>query len=121
MADIDLTFSGDLSPSATGDLLTCDGLAMANQRVLRRLLTNPGDYLWHPEYGAGLPARIGSTLDVGELTGLIRTQMYLEDAVAHDPEPEITLTPIANGVKAQIRYTLKATGQPAALGFTVTP
>ncbi len=121
MSDIDHTFSGDLSPSAAGDLLASDGLLMANQRILRRLLTNPGDYVWNPEYGAGLPARIGSTLDTGELTGLIRTQMELEAAVSHDPEPEITLTPIANGAKVQIRYTLKATGQPAALGFTVSP
>lgn len=121
MADLDHTFSGDLSPSATGDLLACDGLAMANQRILRRLLTNPGDYLWHPDYGAGLPARIGSALDTGELTGLIRTQMALEDAVAHDPEPEITLAPLADGVRVQIRYTLKETGQQAALGFTVSP
>ena len=55
------------------------------------------------------------------MAGLIRTQMLLEDAVAHAPEPEIALTPVPNGVRASIRYTLKETGLPALLTFTVTP
>lgn len=120
MSDLFHVFSGDLSASATGDLLTSDALAEANQRVLRRLLTNPGDYLWHPEYGAGLPARIGTVLDTDEITGLIRTQMLLEEGVAQDPEPQITLTPIPNGAKVSIRFAL-TTGQESLLNFTVAP
>ena len=120
MSDLNLTFSGDVAASAAGDLLTTDALTEATQRVLRRLLTNPGDYLWHPEYGAGLPARIGSALDVDELAGLVRTQMLLEDGVARDPEPQVTLTPVPDGVKVTIRFAL-STGQESLLNFTVTP
>ncbi len=87
--------------------------------MLRRLLTNPGDYIWHPEYGAGLPARIGTVLDTDEITGLIRTQMLLEEGVAQDPEPQITLTPIANGAKVSIRFAI-ATGEGTSLNFTVS-
>ena len=118
MSDLFHVFSGDLAASAAGDLLTADALAEANQRVLCRLLTNPGDYLWHPEYGAGLPARIGSVLDVDELAGLIRTQMLLEEGVAQDPEPQVTLTPVADGARVSIRFAL-ATGQESLLNFTV--
>ena len=120
-ADLAHVFSGDLATAATGDLLPAAGVDRANQRILRRLLTNPGDYLWHPDYGAGLPARIGSTFDAAEMEGLIRAQMFLEEAVAHDSEPEITLTPIPDGVRVAIRYTLAETQTPAALSFTVTP
>ena len=110
-------FSGDVSVSATGSLLTTES---NTQRVLRRLLTNPGDYLWHPEYGAGLPARIGTVLDLQELTGLIREQMFLEPSVSHSPEPDIALTPIPNGVRAAIRYA-QADGTAADLTFSVRP
>ena len=113
--DLHHVFSSDVQPSAAGDLLTTDD---PTQRILRRLLTNPGDYLWHPEYGAGLPARIGDVLDVEELTGLIREQMFLEPSVSHSPEPEIDLALIPNGVRAAIRYT-RADGTPTALNFTV--
>ena len=57
-----------LPPSASGDLLTTDD---PTNRILRRLLTNPGDYLWHPDYGAGLPSRIGTVVNEAELTALI--------------------------------------------------
>ena len=117
MSDLSHTFSGDVEVSATGDLLTTDGIT---QRILRRLLTNPGGYIWHPDYGAGLPARIGTVLNTAELTGLIREQMFLEASVSHDPEPEIELTPVPNGVRAQVRYT-RADGTPSGLTFTVRP
>ena len=46
MADISHTFGADLSLSATGDLLCVTGDTLTQQRVLRRLLTNAGDYIW---------------------------------------------------------------------------
>ena len=98
-------------------MLTTEGVT---QRLLRRLLTNPGDYLWQPDYGAGLPARVGTVLDSDEITGLIREQMFLEPAVSQSPEPEVELTPIPNGARVAVRYT-RADGTPAGLAFTVQP
>ena len=121
MTDASHFFSSDLSLSASGDLLTADGEAATTQRLLRRLLTNARDYLWHPEYGAGLPGYIGAPLVIAELTALVQSQMYLEAGVSHEPEPQVTLTPIPSGVSARIAYTGVESGDPVLLNFDVTP
>lgn len=121
MSDTALFFGSDLNLSATGDLLTADGLAEGLQRVLRRLLTNEEDYLWQPIYGAGLPSYIGQPLDQAAITALIKSQMYLEPDVAHDPEPQVDLQAIPNGISVQITYTSVDTGQSTLLSFDVTP
>ena len=121
MSDVDHFFSGDAGVSATGDLLAADAVRRSTQRVLRRLLTNPGDYLWHPDYGAGLPARVGTLLDADEITGLVREQILNEASVAQDPEPEITVTPIPDGVSVAVRYTERESALETTLTFSVTP
>ncbi len=118
MTDVAQYFGSDLTLSANGDLLTADGLEESKQRVLRRLLTNPQDYLWQPTYGAGLPATIGQPLSEAELTALIKSQMYMEADVSHDPEPQVTLTAIPNGISAQITYISVESGEP---GRTARP
>lgn len=119
MAELNHYFGGDISTSNTGDLLSVTGTVRSQQRLLRRLLTNPGDYIFHPEYGAGLPAKVGNTLDIPKLRALIRGQVQLEDSIAKTPEPVISLNAIANGVSVNIKYTDAATGSPAALSFNV--
>lgn len=121
MTDASHYIGSDLSISANGDLLLADGLTESKQRVLRRLLTNQKDYWWQPFYGAGLPAYIGQTLDEPALSALIKAQMYEEADVSHDPEPQVSLTPIPNGISAQITYTSVESGEPALLSFDVTP
>lgn len=120
MIDIDQTFGGDLAASQTGDLATADGTSAGTQRVLRRLLTNPGDYLFHPSYGAGLPARVGTLADAAGIRALIRGQMLLEPAVARSPEPVVVVTDITGGIAVAIKYTDAASGAAAALSFDVT-
>jgi len=117
--DIHHFFGGDITMSVTGDLRPVTGTELGQQRVLRRLLTNPGDYIFHTDYGAGLPAKVGSTLNQYEITALIRGQMLLEDAVAKSPEPEITVKPFANGVSVYILYTDADSQQRASLSFNV--
>ena len=121
MTDAAHYFGSDLTVSANGDLLTADGLTESRQRVLRRLLTNPQDYLWQPLYGAGLPADIGRPLDAAAVAALVTSQMYQEADVSHDPEPQVALTPIPNGLSARIAYTSVESGEPVLLGFDVTP
>ena len=133
MSDLYHYWGGDLNLSATGGLLLADSVELSKQAILRRLLTNPaqydtngnvtvpGDYLWHPEYGAGLPSYIGRTLDEPAITALIRSQMYLEASVLHDPEPVISLRQIPNGLSVQISYTESESGDPVLLSFNVTP
>lgn len=109
----------DLSASATGDLGTVNADLRTQQRIVRRLVTNQGDYIFHPDYGAGLPGKIGDTADVPAIRGLIRTQLRLEEGVAQTPEPQITVTPITNGIAVGILYTSSVTRRPVSLSFNV--
>jgi hypothetical protein len=121
MADIGHFFSGDLQLGATGDLLVVDSVLESQQRILRRLLTNPQDYIWHPDYGAGLPGKIGLPLDESALDSLIRSQMFLEESVVQNPAPQVITSLIPNGIDVQIQYVEADSSQPTTLSFDVTP
>lgn len=114
-------FSGDLQLGATGDLLVADGVLESQQRILRRLLTNPQDYIWQPAYGAGLPRQIGLPLNEPQMDALIRSQMFMEQSVVQNPAPQINTTSIPNGIDVQIQYVEADSSQPVTLSFDVTP
>jgi hypothetical protein len=118
--DLAHVFGQDLQLSATGDLARVNRATRTDQRVLRRLLTNPGGYMFHANYGAGLPAKVGENLDIAKLRALIRGQMFLEAAVVRVPEPVITLNPISGGVAAQVQYLALPDKQPVSLSFNVS-
>ncbi|QEL18708.1 phage tail protein [Limnoglobus roseus] len=121
MPDIGHFFSGDLQLGANGDLLVADSVLESQQRVLRRLLTNPTDYIWQPGYGAGLPRQIGMPIRENEIDSLIKSQMYLEPSVVQSPAPQIVTSSIPNGLDVQIQYVEVDSSQPTALSFSVTP
>ena len=111
MTDIFHIMGSDLSIAATGDLLGVSDAAAVSQRVLRRLLTNVGDYVWALTYGAGLPHFVGQTIDVVRLQAVIRNQLQLEASVARVPLPTATVTANPDGtVAATITFTDAATG-----------
>lgn len=115
----------DLNTSNTQDLLAVSGPIMGRQRVLRRLLTNQGDYLFNPTYGAGLPAYVGQTTDVAKITALILSQMLLESVVAPSPPPVITVGPAtvttdATALQVSIEYTDAPSGEPQTLSFSLS-
>jgi hypothetical protein len=120
LADLYQWWSNDLVPAATGDILTTEGTIRGEQRILRRLLTNPDSYIWHPEYGAGLPAKVGKVSDVPTLTALIRSQMFLEASVLQNPAPAIAVQLLPDGAAfVQIVYTDADTGAQTSLSFDV--
>lgn len=119
MADLYQWWDADLSVSTTGDLLAVFGTTLGQQRVLRRLLTSPGSYIFHPTYGAGLPAYIGQTADLPGIEALIRSQLYLEAAVSQTPAPVVTVSSIPSGVFVQIQYVDGDTGKQVSLSFDV--
>jgi hypothetical protein len=111
MTDIAHTFGQDLAFGPTGDLLIADVPDVTTQRVLRRLLTNQGDYLWQLQYGAGLPSLVGQPARVNEIHGLIRGQMLQEAGVAQNPAPTVTVSSSPNGtVFANVTYADADTG-----------
>ena len=89
-----------------GDLLTASSCkSKPAKRILRRLFTNAGDYIWQPSYGAGLPAKIGSPFDVATIESIVQSQMFMEDSVVRDPPPDIEVASFPNGMFVDIDYT----------------
>lgn len=131
MPDINQLWSDDIQVSASGDLSTVDGTTLTQQRIIRRLMTRGfqaqginlpaevGEYIFHPEYGAGVEQRVGGALDVNVISSIINRQLYLEQTVARTPPPQITLAPFLNGVTVSILYYATATGQQQRLSFDV--
>ncbi len=120
MADIWHQFGSDLLSSAAGDLATVGGPLLGQQRVLRRLLTNPGDYIWQLDYGAGLARFVGQPVDTAGIQGMIRGQIFRESAVARSPEPQIDVQAGEGGeVFVTVIYTDAASGQTQVLSFGV--
>ncbi len=120
MLDLSHVWSGDLSADAGGDLATVAGPEAGQQRVLRRLLTNPGDYIWQPDYGAGLGSYVGAPVSPATIAATIRSQMYKEASVAHDPEPVIDVQAGPGGtVYVHIRYADADTSTGQVLAFSV--
>ena len=120
LQDINHFWSGDLSVSSTGDLLLVNGLPRSQQRILRRLNTNPTSYISHPKYGAGLPEFIGETVDASEIGAVIKGQMLLEDSVAQSPAPAAKVTqPGQDAIAVAVQYTDQPSNAPTVLAYTL--
>lgn len=119
LSDLNHWYGGDLFASATGDLQTVTGDTRSQQRIIRRLCTNPGDYIFHPEYGGGLPKLIGSDASASEVKAVVQSQLKLEDSIVQLPAPIVTITPINAGMQIQIQYTDALTRKSVLLSFNV--
>lgn len=120
MFDLQHQFGSDLSVGPTGDLAIASGSVCGQQRVLRRLLTNPGDYIWQLGYGAGLAQFVGQPADGMRIRAVIRSQIFKETAVARTPEPTIDVVSDGAGtVSVQLSYADAMTNQTQLLGFTL--
>jgi phage baseplate assembly protein W len=120
MPDLSHEFGADLEAGPTGDLAVAQGAAQGRQRVLRRLLTNPGDYIWQPEYGAGLGRFVGSPAAPERIRAVVRSQIFREPAVARSPEPVVEVQADGQGrVFVAIRYADADSGETQSLSFRV--
>jgi hypothetical protein len=121
MADISLEWSGDFAVDASNDLFTVDGDTEVRQRLERRLFTAVNGYIWHPEYGAGLPQKIGATRSVSQIRSIVAQQLALEASVAASPPAQLTVTASPNQpdlIAIAIKYFDAQTG--TAVSFTIT-
>jgi hypothetical protein len=120
MVDLALQVGGDLSVGPTGDLAVADGTMLTQQRVLRRLVTNPGDYIWQLSYGAGLGRFVGQPGAPAAIGGVTRAQLLQEAAVASSPPPVVTAVAGNDGtVITALTYTDATTGQASTLSFSL--
>lgn len=117
MPDLQHTFGGDLTLSPTGDLALSQGAQLGQERVLRRLLTAPGTYVWQRDYGAGLPLFVGQVANKLRISAIARAQMYREDAVSRSPAPAVAVNAQPGSVVTlDINYV--DAGTQAAVGAT---
>jgi hypothetical protein len=121
----------DLNVSASGDLATANDSDTTTQEILRQLMTNPAlndaagnpissaDYADHPTWGAGLPRRIGSTIDMPTVRAVVRSVVYSYRTVARSPAPSIVVTPFNDGATVSISYLNLVTGETDTLSFDI--
>jgi len=113
-------FDLQLLPNAQLELV--DNGLETQQRILRRLMTNPGAYLFAPDYGAGLGLYIGQNLSNAlehQIKGVITRQMFLENTVVQSPPPKISLSQNGTQLTVSITYIAKSSGNVYTLSFTV--
>lgn len=104
MADLAHVIGQDLQLTPSGDLAVVTSIGETQQRVLHRLLTGSGSYIWHLSYGAGLPALVGSVVSQQQVNAIIVAQMAYEPSVAPLPEPNVTVQ-IGNLSDVSVRIT----------------
>lgn len=124
MGDISQQWGSDLIVAPSGDLNLASGAVLGQQRVLRRLLTSPGDYIWQPDYGAGLSRFVGQPANALQIRAVIRSQIFKESFVARNPEPIIDVETdpagAAGTVYVHIRYVDSSTQETQILSFSVS-
>ena len=123
MADLAATWRGDLAWAPGGDLLTADKGDLTRHRIVRRLLTAVRGYIWHLEYGAGLPQKIGHVGTTTTIESLIRANIALEASVATYPIPQIKVTASTSNYGLfviAITYMDATLGEQVMLSFDTT-
>jgi hypothetical protein len=115
MRDLFHEWGSDLAVGSGGDLALASGSDVISQRLRRRLLTNPGDYLWNLDYGGGLAQFVGTPAISAEIEAVVRMQIGLETAIPATPAPQVnaSVVDLANGyVVANITYSDASSGSP---------
>jgi hypothetical protein len=120
MSDVAWQYDGDLTIGPTGDLMVVEGAALTQQRVLARLLTNPGDYIWHLTYGGGLGQFVGTPENPAAVAAVVRYQMAQEASVAQSPPPSVSVSGASNGaLTVNISYADDLSQEMSSLTFQV--
>ena len=121
MYDIFHEWRNDLVVDSNGDLAISTGSDVIRQRIFRRLLTNPGDYLWSLDYGGRLAQFVGTPANTSDIEAIVRTQLELEAAVPITPAPQvhIRVADAADGyIVANITYADSSSGMPVQLAVS---
>lgn len=106
-------WGSDLSVGPTGDIGVVSIQADVQQRIIRRLLTNPYDYVWHTDYGGGVGRYVGEPYSGSFIEGTILSQLQFEALVAVSPPPRVqtnqSLTGPLSTTSVTIQYQIAGT------------
>lgn len=118
MSSIGHFYGGDLLLES-GGLSVVSGSEEIRQRLLRRLLTNSGDYIWQLDYGVGLQGMIGDVVVSSVMQAEIRAQVQKDAGVDPYSPVEVDVRADTNGVcLCRISYVDVDTGQQQTLDFS---
>ncbi|EHH67017.1 tail protein [Gluconobacter morbifer] len=118
MSAIGHFFGADLTLDH-GRLELVSDVEQVRQGLLRRLLTIPGQYIWQPDYGAGLAAMVGQVVDTRTMEAVIQAQVMVDAGV--DASQGVTVTVTAQdggGCVCRVSYVDAASGQQQDFGFS---
>jgi phage baseplate assembly protein W len=125
MGDLSHQWGADLEIGPTGDLATAGASMETRQRILRRLLTTQGEYIWQRDYGAGLARFVGSPADTGQIAAIVRSQLLRENNVSRTHEATISIRgPRAGGGEQfylDVQYQDAASNTAQVLTTVVAP
>jgi len=120
---ISCDWGGDLSVGASGDISTISIEMDVKQRIIRRLLTNSGDYIWHSHYGAGLGSYVGSPRSYGIIEDIILKQIQLERLVAVTPAPSVQIDKPSSGLLSNtsvlVQYQIVSTATESLVALDI--
>ncbi len=115
MTDATHRWGGDLEVGPTGDIRVGGVDEVTTQRILRRLLTGPGQYIWQLSFGAGLGGLVGRPADRRRIQAIVAMQLLLESSVSREPAPSINVRPASSGspgtMIVEIRYRNAQSGR----------
>lgn len=116
-------YGGDILLTPARSIAVATGVDGVNQRILRRVISAAGNYLWHPKEGVGAGKDVGAVPNQQTLSRIkarINGAVLYDDDVAKSPAPMITFdTKIANLLSVTIKYTYAPTGQLQTLSFNL--
>lgn len=121
MSALSHVVGGDLLLDATGSLAVVTGPDETTQRLIRRLCTPQGGYIWQPDFGCGLPQMVGTPMDETYARGLILQQLALDSGVDHTQPVSVVFTsPNVGTYVCTIGYVAAITGEAISVEVPLT-
>jgi phage baseplate assembly protein W len=100
-------WGGDLLVGSTGDIGVAPIQVEVQQRIVRRLLTNPGEYIWHIAYGAGLGSFVGKPYSPALIEGTVLSQLMYEALIRANPSPTVLTSQSTAGSFSSTSLTIQ--------------
>ena len=113
--------SGTFSITAGGDYAAQEGADLLKKLVVRRIITQPGEFFHLPNYGAGASPK--SPVPGGgasALKALLEAQVRLEPDV-QDVTATVTFQPSLSLLSILLAVQERSTGQVVRIGLNVSP
>lgn len=114
----DVFFDGNTHVTASGDLLELSGRENLRRSIIRRLITNPGEYRLNPTYGVGVLTFVKKPITQSNID---RLEQRIRDQLPQDPRIEqvleISITSVFFGSVPGIKIAITVQASGRSLRF----